>query len=497
MTNRREFLRWLTVAGVGVTAAGVLPAAARAETGVTVVRGGTVIDGTGARPRQADVVLVGEHVAGVGHGAPVPEGAVVVDARGRYVIPGLWDMHTHGSDLVETFPPLHLVNGVTGIREMWGYPENRAVRDRIEQGTLLGPRMIMASSIVDGPVSLLAPPVTKVSTPDEARAAVRTAKAERADFVKIYSYLTPDLFAAVADESWRQGLPFGGHLPYRLTPRQASDLGQRVFEHLHAVYFSASSREAELRRVLDATPFDPADPRAFFRVARALEREAALSYDPAKARSLFAHLARRDTWQSPTLKVNQVMTSPADTFANDPRLRYIPDWLEQFWAQTIKNNAPVTPEEIAAYRAYFEAQLRLTKAACDAGSGILGGTDCLNPYVLPGFGTHDELELLVRAGLSPMAALQTMTRDAARFLGLGHRSGTLTAGKWADLVVLDADPLADIRNSAKVHAVVTRGRLIDAARREAMLAEVEKAAQQPPDPARLAALHARPQCACA
>src|SRR5207244_3103021 len=146
------------------------------------------IDATGAPPRpDVAIVLVGDRVAWIGPPADLPpaEGALVIDGRGKYVIPGLCDMHTHGSDLVATFPPLHLVNGVTTIRGMWGYPENRAVRDRIESGDLLGPRMVLASGIVDGPVSLLGPPVVHVSTVDEARAAVRTAKAEGAEFVKV------------------------------------------------------------------------------------------------------------------------------------------------------------------------------------------------------------------------------------------------------------------------------------------------------------------------
>jgi len=505
-TSRREFLRWLSLSGVGIAAGATLPAgwasAAQAAPGpdVTVLRHGTLIDGTGSRPRpDTTVVLIGDRIVWTGddqHRVPVPAGARVVDIRGKFVIPGLWDMHTHGSDFVDIFPPLHIANGVTGTREMWGYPENRAVRDQIERGELLGPRITMASSIIDGPVTLLGPPVTLVATPAEARAAVHTAQAEGSDFVKTYSYLGRDEFAAIIDEAAKLGLPVAGHWPYRVPFLDAAEGGLRSFEHLFGLSLATSSREAEYRAIMEATPFDPAQPRVFFNLARELERQSAQSYHPGKARAVFARLARAGSWQSPTLRVNQVMTSPAETFASDPRLKYMPAVIRDFWAAVIKVNAPSTPEKIVQYREFFQAQLRLVGAASAGGVSIIGGTDCLNPYCLPGFGTHDELALLVEAGLSPMRALQTVTRDAARYLGVDRTMGTVSAGKVADLVVLDANPLADIRNTQRIHAVVARGRLITSEQRQRMLADVEAAANAPTDPARSAAVLARVACGC-
>ena len=285
---------------------------------------------------------------------------------------------------------------------------------------------------------------------------MRTAEAEGADFVKIYSYLGRDAFAAIVAEARGLGLPVAGHWPYRVPYLEAAATGQRSFEHLFGLSFATSRREAEYLRTLAATPFDPASPRAFFNLARDLERQAAQSYEPAKAQAVFARLARAGSWQSPTLRVNLVMNSPADTFTSDPRLKYMPAWIKEFWATVITANAPSTPEKIAQYAELSRAQGRLTGAAGRAGVGIIGGTDCLNPYCLPGFGLHDELALLVDSGLSPLRALQTVTRDAARFLGLERTMGTVSAGKVADLVVLDANPLADIRNTQRIHAVVAR-----------------------------------------
>jgi amidohydrolase family protein len=486
--NRRDFLRWLATAGAGLAAAGVAPAlfareAAAAGTEVVVVLGATVVDGTDApaRPHSA-VVLIGDRIAWVGPVAELPHlaGARIVDGRGRYLIPGLWDMHTHGLDYEQLFPPLHVANGVTGIREMWGYAENRATRDKIARGELPGPRVVMAGSIVDGPVSLLGPPVTQVANAEEGRAAVRTAVAEGADFVKVYFYLPADVYAAIADECRQVGLPFAGHWPYRLRQLDAARAGQRSLEHLFGLPIATSARRDEFLAILDATPFDPNAKRGFFDLARELDRKAALAYDPVAAGSHFAGLRAFGTWLSPTFAVNRVISKPVDTYAHDPRLKYVSQDIRDYWADRLPLFAPVTPEQTAQQEAYFEAQLRLVGAAHRAGVGVLGGTDCLNPYVFPGFSLHDELDFLVEAGLTPRRALQVVTRDAAAFLGRADSTGTITPGKVADLVLLDADPLADIRAVRRIDTVVTAGRVLDRATLDRMLAGVEAAANQPP-----------------
>ncbi|MFJ7212037.1 amidohydrolase family protein [Amycolatopsis sp. NPDC098790] len=481
--NRRDFLRWLAAAGAGLATAGIAPAvfareAAAAGSDVVVVLGATLIDGTDGPPLpDAAVVLVGDRIAWTGPAAhlPSPAGVRTVDGRGRYLVPGLWDLHTHGLDLETVFPPLYLANGVTGIREMWGYAENRATRDKIARGELAGPRVVMGSSIVDGPVSMLEPPVTRVTTAAEARAAVRTALAEGADFVKVYSYLGAEAFTAIADECRRAGLPFAGHWPYRVPQPAASDAGQHSLEHLFGVPLYTSAHRDEFVRTLAATPFDPADPRAFFVTARELDRRATEAYSPWRAQEFFARLAGNGTRLTPTMVVNKVMCSPADTYAHDPRLKYIPGDVRDNWAEQVRIRTPVTPEEVARQDVYFHAQVELAGAAHRAGVALLAGTDCLNPYVFPGFSLHDELAHLVDAGLSPRRALQVATRDAAAFLGRSATAGTITPGKVADLVLLDANPLADIGAVRRIDTVVAAGRVYGRAALDRMLAGVEAA----------------------
>ncbi|WP_394362412.1 amidohydrolase family protein [Amycolatopsis sp. SB7-3] len=498
-SSRREFLRWLAAGGTGAALAGLLPGTAAAETDAIVVLAHvTLIDGTGSAPRRdVSVVLVGDRIAWVGSG-PVPEtsGARVIDGRGKYLIPGLWDMHTHGADLEDIVPPLHLAHGVTGVREMWGYAENRATKGRIDRGELLGPRVVLASGIVDGPVTLLGPPVLQVSTEAEARAAVRAEKAAGAELVKTYSYLAPDVVRAVADEARAQGLRFSGHWPYKLSHLEVSDLGQHSLEHFFGVSIHCSSRRDEILARLKSTPYDPAAPRDFFNLARRLEFESVSTYDRRTARAYFERLRCNGTWHSPTLTINRVVTQPAETHQRDPRLKYVPADVRESWAKGIERFAPKTPADVALQERYYRETLRLVGVAHEAGVGLIGGTDCLNPYTFPGSGLHEELAFLVEAGLSPVRALKTVTGDAARFLGREGTSGTVAVGKEADLVLLDADPAADIRNVAKIDTVITRGRVLGRAERRRMLDAVEAAANRPtPTNARLHSL-ARRGCCC-
>ncbi|MFI6502717.1 amidohydrolase family protein [Nonomuraea typhae] len=493
--GRRDFLRGVSLAGAAAALAPAAPPAAPAPAasalapapaasasgeGATVLRRVTLIDGTGAPPRPGvTIVIIGERITwtGPGHEAPRPRSARVVDLNGKVVIPGLWDMHAHGSLQEKIAPPLYVVNGVTGIREMMGLPGHHALRARIDRGEVLGPRMVIGSGLIDGPVSLLGPLPVKVGTEAEARQAVRDAEAGGADFLKIYSYLPRDLLPALADEAAKLGLPVDGHLPYLVPMEEAARLGQRSIEHLTGLTLATSSREPEYRGRLESTPIT--DPFAWYAMARDLERRAAGSYDPAKARRLYAELIRAGTWHTPTLSVLEVFSQPIDAHTGDPRLKYIPAADRRQWLTTLKAAAPDTPEEIARERRFFRQLLTLTGRLHRARAGLLGGTDSYSPFVFPGFSAHDELSLLVRAGLSPMAALQAMTRDAARFLGRAATTGTVAPGKLADLVVLDADPLADIRNVRRIHAVMTRGRYLGPRERERILTEVEKAAGNP------------------
>ncbi|SFQ33301.1 Amidohydrolase family protein [Amycolatopsis arida] len=493
-TDRRAFLTWLARCGAGLTVAGgtlTTGLDAAAEPGgaeITILTGATVIDGTGRPGRPATVVLVGDRIVAVGHtpARGFPPGARVLRLPGKYLIPGLWDMHVHSVPLDRVYPPLYVVNGVTGVREMYGYfhPALHDLRERIDRGEVLGPRMVIASTIIDGPHSIHAPTgAAQVATPDEARAAVRAAAARGADFVKAYSFLGAETFAAVAAEARRQRLPVVGHVPERVSAGEASDQGLRSIEHLFGMFLATSADEDRIRVEITREPVDPERPIEWFLRARRLEGTAVAGYDPAKADALFARLRRNGTWQSPTLTVLRSLSLPVAAFdPDDERLAYLPPTIVDYWWRQLESTAPGTPEQIAERRAFFAAQRRLVGTLDRAGVGLLAGTDANNPFCFPGFGLHDELDLLVEAGLSPARALRAATLDAARFLGLAHTTGTITPGASADLVVLDADPLADIRNTRRVHAVVLRGRYLSPEERRRVLADIREAAREPLGP---------------
>lgn len=486
--ERREFLSWLARGTFGAAVAGgalVVGRPAAAAPDITVLVRATVIDGTGQPPaRNSTVVLSGDRILAVGQHPEVPRlsGVRVVDLDGKYVIPGLWDLHAHSTFFESTIALLHVVHGVTGIRDMWGVPETHDLRRRVEAGEVLGPRLVIASTVIDGPGSPW-PDVDLVRTEAEARAAVHRAKDGDADFVKVYSFLSPECYAAIADESGKVGLPFAGHVPARVPVQVAVERGQHTHEHLYNLFTSTSPHAEELYAQLNAMPDDPTDPNWWGRQLHRIEREAVATHDPARAEALFTRMVERGIWQSPTLFVERQMSLSPETILGDPvvqdRLRYIPISLREMWLARMRVRPPRTPQEVAELLRFGDARLRLLNAMHAAGVGIVAGTDAGYTYVFPGFALHDELALLVRAGLSPMAALQSATRDAAQCLGRAHETGTIAVGKQADLVVLEADPLADITNTRRIHAVITRGRYLGPQDRTRMLAEIEAAAREP------------------
>ena len=487
--SRRQFLTWLggvTLAAPLLNTALTSKRASAAEQ-VTVLTGATVIDGTGA-PAKANhaVVLIGERIAWVGPQEQMPQPApeaTVIDMTGKYVLPGLFDMHTHFGDDEWVFVPSYIANGVTSIREMWGFPTTHAVKHKIEAGELLGPHYFIASNIVDGAHSIWAPDSTQVVTEEDGRQAARDAVAAGADFIKVYAYLLEDAYYGIVDEAAKLGIPYAGHAAMRFSYRKQINAGQRSFEHLDSLSIATSVYEHKYLKELNETPIDPNNPRGFIRPFRLAERDASLNHDPDKAGALFNRMVHMDTWQCPTFRVLKAfLHSHPDTFIDDPRLKYMYPGFVDFWYNALHNNGiQWTPERIAQQTAFFEFKLELVGRMAAAGVGILGGSDVGNPYCLPGFSAHDELAFLVEAGLSPMRALMAQTGDAARFLGQDRNLGTVRAGRFADLLVLNADPLVNISNTTDIHAIFVRGRHINAAERQQMLDDIETIANTPFD----------------
>jgi imidazolonepropionase-like amidohydrolase len=429
----------------------------------------SVVDVVSGRTQTGQTVVVnGRTIAAVGpiDSVRVPPNARVIRGDGKYLIPGLWDAHVHWYH--QELLPLFVANGVTGVRIMWGSPVHRDWARDAEAGTLVGPRIHMAGSIIDGPRPVWPTP-TVVRNEADARQAVRDTKAMGAQFAKVYSNLPRDLYLAIADEARQQGLAFAGHVPSAVSAREASDAGQHSIEHLTGIALAASSREDELRRQLleNRDGFD----RSQF------DRAVYDSFDAAKAAALFARFRRNGTWQAPTLLVLRNTGNLGDpSLASDPRLKYMPPSLQRQWAPGENARRSQTPEGLATFRRNVARQHELVRGMSRAGVPIVAGTDTLNPYCFPGFSLHDELRLLVEAGLSPMQALQAATINGARLVGRDKELGALAPGRLADMVLLDADPFRSIHNTTRINMVMTNGRLWERPALDRLLHDAESAA---------------------
>jgi hypothetical protein len=306
------------------------------------------------------------------------------------------------------------------------------------------------------------------------------------DFVKVYPFLKPDVYFAILDEAAKQKLPVAGHVPHAVSAADASDRGQKCMEHLYGVVLGCSKDEARLRKEVigmmeaGAMSKDTLDAAAAWRIqVKGLD-----SYDEATADALFKKFVANRTWQVPTLVTRRVWASLDDAkFNTDPRKKTLPLRMRMAWGASssdVTASYPIlgyefpfhdtqkrfpilgiglTGRDIEKQKLLFEGHLKLVKAMHKAGVPLLAGTDTPVPFCFPGSGVHDELELFVRAGLTPAEALRTATRNPAEYFDRLKDLGTVEKGKLADLVLLDANPHDDIRNIRRVNAVVLNGRL--------------------------------------
>ncbi len=438
----------------------------------------TLIDGTGAPPRaQVTVVIADGRIVNIRSGERRIARArgAWVDATGKFLIPGLCDAHAH---LVtrEGFLPLCIANGVTSVRDTGNRLDKlRAWRADIEAGRLLGPRLIFCGPIVDGPHSVVGDLALTVSTAEEGRRSVRDMQRNGADFIKVYNFLSPEAFRAIADEAQRAGVPMAGHVPISTSAGEAAEAGQSCIEHLSGVLLACSSDEDRLRaaivREIEASEYSPLVTNRLLFSAPPIDLVD--TYSPDRAAVLFQRFVELGTRHVPTLVVlRNIADQETGRIQADARLRYLPARIRDDWRRP--RFAGRSVDEIIACQAVYRKHMELVGQMHRAGVAILAGTDTPN-WVLPGFGLHEELELLVEAGLTPMEALRSATALPAEFLRRPDL-GTIAVGQLADMVLLDADPLADIRNTQTIRAVIVRGQFLDRDQLDALLAEAERAA---------------------
>ena len=450
-----------------------------------VVRNVTTVDVQTGNVRPAQTVVVeGTRIKAVGDAADLaaPNGARIVDATGKFLVPGLWDMHVHatGPGVDRLFLPVLVANGVTGVREMFGtFKWYADARQMAKRGEIVMPRLVGSGHILDGKPQIWQS--VEVADAAQTRRAVDSLARGGAAFIKVYSRLTPDEFRAAADEAKKRGLTFAGHVPTLVSVDEALSLGMASVEHLQMFTTACSSQEEAFRSaLLDAV----ASPKGWDSAAVIQRLQLPMlprTFDQNRCTALAKRVAASNTWMVPTVVVLH-STSHLDepSLQNDPRLQYIPGFFKTGWipANDFRFRA-VTPEGWAARKRIFDEQLGILKILHDAGAKFLAGTDLSNPYLYPGFSLYDELAYFTKNGFSNLEALQTATINPARFLNATDSLGTIAEGKLADLVVLDANPLVDIGNIARVHAVIANGVLIDAGRRQQILKNAVSLANRP------------------
>ena len=400
------------------------------------------------------------------------------DATGLFVIPGLWDMHVHAFWTLtspERMFPLFIANGVTGIRDM-GSPLPldvlRSFRDRYEQEQR-APRIVMAGKLLDGdppvwPGSLIA------RNSEEARKAVETVRQSGFDLVKVYSRLSREGYAAAAKSARALGLPLVGHVPISISAFEAARARQHSIEHLSELLLACSPQGDILRQeLLDAPQGKARDAVRRAQVTRLVE-----TFDKNKAEALARAFRKFDVWQVPTLHAQRTYAyPPLGGFSAEAWSRYFPkSTIDGYTSRLGAFREGKTEEELVAQTRSYDRELELIRIMIAAGVRFLAGTDA-ELFHAAGFGLHRELELLAAAGLGAAGALRAATINPAYSLGRTKDFGSVRTGRMADLVLLEANPLDDIRNSQRIRAVVLKGHLYKRQELDTILEAVARKAQ--------------------
>lgn len=430
----------------------------------------TVIDATGAPARASQtVVVIGDRIHAVGHTdrIQIPRGARRIDAEGMYLIPGLWDSHVHLSFAeagAEQLLPVFLANGVTSLRDAGGNMGVALLRDRVARGEVIGPRILMAGPLIEGAQWLRAveevfgmegevgrmlrhvfaiAPRVPLGTPEEAFPLADSLMRLGVDFIKVRN-VHGATYTALAEATERLGIPLAAHTPRGLGLAEAG-AGTDSFEHTETITFALGSRSETERRE-----------------AMALLARDSVIVVPTVVTAL--------TFRGGQGQAAAIIQDTLDQL--DPRRRYLPPPVLEHWRAALALTELEPPMDWETHLRREMADLRLLH---EAGVILLAGSDFGGvPLIFPGFSVHEELQLLVEhAGMTPLEALQTATRNPPIFFGMQAELGTIQPGRVADLVLLRADPLSDIRNTQQIQAVVSGGRFFDRADLDALLASGE------------------------
>jgi imidazolonepropionase-like amidohydrolase len=444
-------VRWFVAVVVACASASL---AANAQD-VTAFRNVTVIpmDSERALPAQT-VVVRGERIVSIGPAASaaVPQGARVIDGAGRYLMPGLAEMHAHvppddDPRYVEEVLFLYVANGVTTARGMLGEPSHLALRERLARHEVLGPRLFTSGPSLND---------DSVDGAESARRLVREQAQAGYDFVKVHPGPTREEYAAAAQAGAASGIELAGHVPADVGVLRALEARQATIDHLDG-YVEA------------LVPEDRRQNGGFFGL------NLAAVADRSKIPDLVAATLAAGTWNVPTQTLIEHWPAPSPTLDQllaRPEMAYVPPQMRDQWARAKRQMLAAPGYDGARVVELIELRRELLKALHDAGAGLLLGSDAPQVFNVPGFSLHHELDAVVAAGLTPYEALRTGTANAARFFDAESEFGTIAEGRAADLLLVGGDPLADVGALARPDGVMVRGRWLDRGEIDRRLAEI-------------------------
>ena len=424
-----------------------------------VIQGGTLVDvRDGSLMADAVVVVQGDRIISVsGAGGRVPQGATIIDATGKYVLPGLIDLHVHYDDWSAE---LYLNHGVTTVVDLGNAHEwIKAQKEGIEKGFIPGPRLFHGTENLDGPSEGFVKRIVRtVKGPEDARTAMRENIAGKVDAVKVYARLTPAMLSSIVAEADKANIPVIGHFE---DVRIAVQVGAHGIEHNGAV----------ANAILDRQAWE----EALKKVRKGFRPPAEAFIDLDKLPEIVSLMVRNGLYLNPTMRMSwqgdRALREKGfhyedfDLLINDWRLRYVPlafrlANLKEYQEIGVWHWADLSQYEQDLFHQGYKNAQRIVKAFVDAGGKLYTGTDSAHMCV-PGLALHQEMELLVDAGVSPLQALQAATINSAELMRMTDRLGALEEGKVGDVVVLEANPLQDIRNTRKIAHVISRGRVLD------------------------------------
>lgn len=411
--------------------------------------------------------------------------AQVVDGRGKFLMPGMWDMHTHIKHPEVDFP-LYIANGVLGIRSMGGEQDKVFAWDaRLKDGSLLGPLAFVSGPILDGPGGPVEPKSYGVfiANKEQGEAEVDTLKAKGADFVKVYDALSRESYFAIAAESKKVRLPFAGHVPNDVTILEAVHAGQRSIEH-GIEHRGESTAEEELiaRRKTDDYMAEAMRTHNYTLIPEGIAREGNFwkeHFSQQRADDLYRALAKNGTYLCPTL-VTERWGAFGDEISSKPdaRQQYIDPGTLVYWQPSMNM---LTKYRTPAYKKWFETKYKMLLQQIPKqqalGVQLLAGTDLTIPFTYPGSSVHDEIRLFAEAGLTPLQALQTATTRPVAFFGMQQNLGSVSVGKKAELVLLDGNPLQGLDNLDRISAVLTHSKVLLRPELDRMMSEAASFAQ--------------------